>query len=78
MVLVTTPPHPASKARRMLLSDSVGGAEDSRNGLLNLIPVNVTDRSRLMRPSAPEGVQDSPLARFRQRRGGRAGTEGNT
>src|SRR5436853_489791 len=25
MVLVTTPPQPASKARRMLLSDSVGG-----------------------------------------------------
>ena len=24
MVLVTTPPQPASKARRMLLSDSVG------------------------------------------------------
>src|SRR3954466_12036198 len=27
IVFVTTPPHPASKARRMLLSDSVGGAE---------------------------------------------------
>ena len=32
MVLVTTPPQPASNARMMLVSDSVGGAEDSRNG----------------------------------------------
>src|ERR1700741_4408702 len=29
MVFVTTPPQPASKARRMLLSDSVGGADAS-------------------------------------------------
>jgi hypothetical protein len=28
----------------MLLSDSVGGAEESRKGLLNSIPVNVTVR----------------------------------
>src|SRR2546425_7544169 len=41
MVLVTTPPHPASKARMMLLSDSVGGADESRNGFSNLRPVNV-------------------------------------
>ena len=33
MVLVTTPPQPASNARMMLLSDSVGGADDSRKGL---------------------------------------------
>src|SRR5262245_15907078 len=39
IVLVTTPPHPASKARMMLLSDSVGGADESRNGLLNFKPV---------------------------------------
>src|SRR5258708_8710148 len=44
IVLTTTPPHPASNARRMLFSDSVGGAEESRNGFSNLIPVNVTLR----------------------------------
>src|SRR3954451_4744184 len=44
MVLVTTPPHPASKARRMLLSDSVGGAEDSRKGFWKSIPVKLTAR----------------------------------
>ena len=32
IVFVTTPPQPASKARRMFDSDSVGGADDSRNG----------------------------------------------
>ncbi len=42
MVLVTTPPHPASNARMMLLSDSVGGAEASRKGLGKRSPVNVT------------------------------------
>ena len=42
MVLVTTPPQPASNARMMLLSDSVGGADDSRNGFSNRSPVNVT------------------------------------
>src|SRR5688500_5293474 len=45
IVLVTTPPQPASNARMMLLSDSVGGADDSRNGLVNLRPVNVTEMS---------------------------------
>jgi hypothetical protein len=29
----------------MLLSDSVGGAEDNRNGFANGSPVNVTDKS---------------------------------
>src|SRR6188474_2942985 len=48
MVLVTTPPQPASKARMMLLSDSVGGADESRNGFGNLIPVNVTEMSGFM------------------------------
>src|ERR1035437_2942545 len=32
IVLVTTPPHPASNARRMFDSDSVGGADERRNG----------------------------------------------
>src|SRR6186713_228957 len=48
IVLVTTPPHPASKARRMFDSDSVGGADDSRNGFRNLTPVNVVERSVAM------------------------------
>src|SRR5690349_18030925 len=42
MVFATTPPQPASNARRMLLSDSVGGAEERRKGFSNGIPVNVT------------------------------------
>ena len=42
IVLVTTPPQPASNARMMLLSDSVGGADDSRNGFSKRSPVNVT------------------------------------
>jgi len=32
IVFVTTPPQPASNARMMLLSDSVGGADESMNG----------------------------------------------
>ncbi len=32
----------------MLLSDSVGGADDSRKGLVNLSPVNVTEMSGFM------------------------------
>ena len=48
MVLVTTPPQPASNARMMLLSDSVGGADESRNGFVNLSPVNVTEMSGFM------------------------------
>src|SRR6476469_2077502 len=39
IVLVTTPPHPASKPRTMFDSDSVGGADDSKNGFLNSMPV---------------------------------------
>src|SRR5881392_2587433 len=39
IVFVTTPPQPASNAREMLLSDSVGGAEESRKGLSNERPV---------------------------------------
>ena len=45
MVLVTTPPHPASKARRMLLSDSVGGAEEKGRDSGSWIPVKLTARS---------------------------------
>ena len=50
IVFVTTPPHPASNARRMLLSLSVGGAEESRNGFSNLMPVNVVVRSGMLAP----------------------------
>src|SRR5947209_9101903 len=47
IVFVTTPPHPDSNARRMFDSDSVGGAEDKRNGFLKRTPVNVVDRSAM-------------------------------
>src|SRR4051794_14825237 len=49
MVFVTTPPQPASNARMMLLSDSVGGAEASRNGFSNRRPVNVVASGWVMR-----------------------------
>src|SRR5262245_24588817 len=52
IVLVTTPPHPASNARMMLLSDSVGGADDSRNGFSNCNPVKVVARETGMTSSA--------------------------
>src|SRR3982074_2090594 len=39
IVFVTTPPHPASNARRIFDSDSVGGADDSRKGFCKWIPV---------------------------------------
>src|SRR6185503_7729300 len=42
IVLVTTPAQPASNARMMFESDSVGGADDSRNGFSKCRPVNVT------------------------------------
>src|SRR4029453_15087478 len=48
MVFVTTPPQPASNARMMLLSDSVGGADESRNGFGNLSPVDVNEISGFM------------------------------
>src|SRR6266511_3721299 len=56
IVFVTTPPHPASKARMMLLSDSVGGADDSRNGFWNRSPVKVTARSVSMALSLAETI----------------------
>src|ERR1700704_347415 len=48
MVLVTTPAQPTSNARRMFDSDSVGGADDSRNGFSNRTPVNIVERSGAM------------------------------
>src|SRR5712692_11958912 len=45
IVFVTTPPQPASNARRMFDSDSVGGADERRNGFLKRTPVNVVERS---------------------------------
>src|SRR4051794_9260420 len=47
MVFVTMPPQPASKARMMFASDSVGGAEASRKGFWKRIPVNAVDRSAM-------------------------------
>src|SRR5918992_164914 len=49
IVFVTTPPQPASNARKMLFSDSVGGAEESRKGFSKRIPVNVTARLAMIR-----------------------------
>jgi hypothetical protein len=43
-VFQTTPPHPASKARRTLYSLSVGGAEASQNGFGDLMPMKSVDR----------------------------------
>ena len=65
MVLVTTPPQPASYARMMLLSDSVGGADASRNGFSNRIPVKTVDRSviwfpRVGRKMVMLGRRDGP------------------
>src|SRR6266403_2929090 len=67
MVFVTTPPHPASKARVMLDSDSVGGAEDNRNGFSKRIPVNVTERSTLIQP--PNCFRPSRVAARRRQSG---------
>src|SRR5262249_50874025 len=67
IVLVTTPPQPASKARMMFASDSVGGADDSRNGLPNGMPVKTVDRSA-MAPSFRCGSRNSvPAGRLRRR-----------
>src|SRR3954464_14043643 len=51
IVFVTPPPHPASNARMMLLSDSVGGADERRNGFSNSLPVNVVVPSAMIPPS---------------------------
>src|SRR4029434_2493677 len=50
MVFVTTPPHPTSNARRMFCSDSVGGADESRNGFSNWRPVNETAHLDMCHP----------------------------
>src|SRR5215510_14798106 len=50
MVLVTTPPQPASNARMMFDSDSVGGADDHKKGFSKRTPVNVVERSTPMMP----------------------------
>src|SRR5881227_2582008 len=47
IVLVTTPPQPASNARTMFDSDSVGGADERRNGFLKRRPVKVVDKSMI-------------------------------
>src|SRR6056297_597547 len=51
-VFQTTPPQPASKARRTLYSLSVGGAEASQNGFGLLMPTKSVVRSAI---SAPPG-----------------------
>src|SRR5262245_26593572 len=61
IVLVTTPPQPASNARRMFDSDSVGGADESRNGFLNRSPVNVVERSGAMVSLPCERRFDQPV-----------------
>src|SRR5712691_10444147 len=58
IVFVTTPPQPASKALMMLLSDSVGGADASRNGFSKRIPVNVVDRSAMTSPFREKSIID--------------------
>src|SRR5438552_4227252 len=66
MVFVTTPPQPASNARRIFDSDSVGGADDSRNGFLKRTPVNVVDRSGAMvSPHSDRPKGRSPTYRVR-------------
>src|SRR6266536_1706620 len=62
MVLVTTPAQPASKARRMLLSDSVGGAEERRKGFSKRIPVKSTERSMGMANSCGMRGDDEAYA----------------
>src|SRR5437867_9621008 len=42
----------------MLLSDSVGGADDSRNGYSKRIPVNVVDRSAMTSPFREKAIID--------------------
>src|SRR6185436_18114840 len=63
IVFTTTPPQPASNARRMLLSDSVGGADERRNGFSNLMPVKFTLRFGIVglhvrHPDGREGPED--------------------
>src|SRR5204863_1625502 len=65
IVLVTTPPQPASKARRMFDSDSVGGADDSKNGFSKRTPVKCVERSAaIMTPESDERVPGNALRSF--------------
>src|SRR6516225_5813636 len=64
IVFVTTPPQPASNARRMFDSDSVGGADDNTNGLRNRTPVKVVERSGMVISQGP--VSLSADRRFNQ------------
>src|SRR5215207_3751781 len=72
IVLVTTPAHPASKARRMLLSDSVGGAEASRKGFAKSSPVKLTDRVADMSEASVNDRRFTPVLPLR-----RPGSDGN-
>src|SRR5436189_1904431 len=69
MVFVTTPPQPASNARMMLASDSVGGADASRNGLSNFNPVNVVDSMAIGSLLRGKGVIMRPPRTMRQTSG---------
>src|SRR3954464_16044729 len=60
IVFVTTPPPPASNARMMFASDSVGGADESRNGFSNRTPVKTVDRSMAMRRLSSNRCLDEP------------------
>jgi hypothetical protein len=55
----------------MLLSDSVGGADESRNGFRKRIPVKVVDRSTLMGglPAGADGFQEGSAVRARRKEG---------
>src|SRR5262245_32906105 len=62
IVFVTTPPQPASNARVMLLSDSVGGADERRNGFSNSMPVKLVVLSAIIPPENEDsGHRDSGL-----------------
>ena len=61
IVLVTTPPQPASKARMMLPSDSVGGADASRNGFSNRSPANIASSCTAMMKSSPDAFHYNSL-----------------
>src|SRR6185369_17939298 len=63
IVLVTTPPQPTSNARTMFDSDSVGGADDSRNGFWRRTPVNVVERSAMVSPGSAEAFALRVVAR---------------
>src|SRR6188474_3360416 len=59
MVLTTTPPQPASNARMMFESDSVGGADASRNGFSNWMPVNLVESVVFMCPPVKRESYDA-------------------